>query len=705
MAAGDGPEADEGGADEVVFPDGSPVSGVEGVVGVVSEGEVFAEEVGIDVAAAGVEEALAGAEADGGAGLADGDGEEGMVTLGELVGNLVFVGALGVHDHAEAFCGRRAAIDEEAAGVAVNAKLVAGDAGEALDVVGAGALGAVGAAVNPLDAAGVEDEDLAAVRTTEVVGDLVDEHEVAAVGVAGSEDGPGRERQSLGGNVGAELAAVGGHDAQLFTETHIAQDDVFRGMDGKLAVVEQEVGVGEEVPFLVLLDGGVEIGGAEGAGAIEGFMDVVPAAEDKVEGAAGEGGEMLLCDVLAGDAVEGGFHGTGGDAERLEVVGADAEGYDDGDEEDLDVFLEGVLAPVSGEGLFAGLSEGFFGVPGCFAVACLDGVEERRALVLDLVDFLLFEEIALVIEELAGALVKEPGLFLPAGSEHGRGGKRFRGGEASRGGGPGAIPGERRAYVARNTRIFDSRGDSGASATGGLRQGRSGLRLGAGGMNYFRQIASNRVLGPVPGEHAGGSSGSGPAERSDEELVRQSQDGGYGAFDELVTRHRGRVYAMIYNMVKNEADAWDLAQDVFLKAWKALPRFEARAQFATWLYRITHNVVYDWMRRRRVESAGELDDRLMDRERIAAGARAAPVRAARPDEAMERGELRARLASALDRLSPEHREAILLREVQGLDYKEIAEVMGCSMGTVMSRLYYARKKLQSMLSQDHESQS
>ena len=162
---------------------------------------------------------------------------------------------------------------------------------------------------------------------------------------------------------------------------------------------------------------------------------------------------------------------------------------------------------------------------------------------------------------------------------------------------------------------------------------------------------------------------------------------------------------MIYNMVKNEADAWDLAQDVFLKAWKALPRFEARAQFATWLYRITHNVVYDWMRRRRVESAGELDDRLMDRERIAAGARAAPVRAARPDEAMERGELRARLASALDRLSPEHREAILLREVQGLDYKEIAEAMGCSMGTVMSRLYYARKKLQSMLSQDHESQS
>jgi len=164
-----------------------------------------------------------------------------------------------------------------------------------------------------------------------------------------------------------------------------------------------------------------------------------------------------------------------------------------------------------------------------------------------------------------------------------------------------------------------------------------------------------------------------------------------------VTKHRGRVFAMIQNMVKNEADSWDLAQEVFVKVWKALPKFEARARFSTWMYRITHNVVYDWMRKRKIESVGDLDDNLLDREVIAAGAQAAPAQAARPDEALSQGELRATIEGALQRLSPEHREAILLREVQGLEYKEIADVMDCSIGTVMSRLFYARKKLQSLL--------
>ncbi len=224
-------------------------------------------------------------------------------------------------------------------------------------------------------------------------------------------------------------------------------------------------------------------------------------------------------------------------------------------------------------------------------------------------------------------------------------------------------------------------------------------------MNLFRQIASNLVKGPVPGDAAGGGTGGGSDPESDAELVSRSQKGDYSAFDALVTKHRGRVYAMIQNMVKNEADAWDLAQEVFVKVWKALPKFEARARFSTWMYRITHNVVYDWMRKRKFETVGELDDNVLNRERIAVGATATPAHGARPDEALVQAELRKKIEGALEKLNPEHRETILLREVQGLEYKEIADVMDCSIGTVMSRLFYARKKLQTLLTRTHEPES
>lgn len=207
-------------------------------------------------------------------------------------------------------------------------------------------------------------------------------------------------------------------------------------------------------------------------------------------------------------------------------------------------------------------------------------------------------------------------------------------------------------------------------------------------------------MGPTSGDADGGGAGVDPTEPSDIELVERCQKGDYKAFDELVTRHRGRVYAMIQNMVKNDADAWDLSQEAFLKVWKALPKFEARAQFTTWLYRITHNVVYDWMRKRKIDTAGELDDNLLDSESIAAGARVAPDGPSRPDQAMEQSELRKKIDAALEKISPDHREVILLREVQGLDYKEIAEALECSIGTVMSRLYYARKKLQTLLTHE-----
>lgn len=184
----------------------------------------------------------------------------------------------------------------------------------------------------------------------------------------------------------------------------------------------------------------------------------------------------------------------------------------------------------------------------------------------------------------------------------------------------------------------------------------------------------------------------------DAELVRKAQQGDMRAFDQLVSKHRGKIYAMIRNMVKNDADAWDLSQEAFVKAWRALPKFEARARFSTWLFRISHNVVYDWLRKRRIEGEGELNDEVFDAGRIDPGALTSPHQHARPDEALERQELRQQINDAIAKLSPDHREVILLREVQGLDYKEIAEVTGSSMGTIMSRLHYARKKLQDYLS-------
>lgn len=188
----------------------------------------------------------------------------------------------------------------------------------------------------------------------------------------------------------------------------------------------------------------------------------------------------------------------------------------------------------------------------------------------------------------------------------------------------------------------------------------------------------------------------------DADLVARAQQGDLKAYDELVNRHRGKIFAMIRNMIHLEADAWDLSQEAFIKAWHALPRFEAKARFSTWLFRIAHNVVYDWTRRRRIESEGELNDEIFDRARIDPAATTLPARHEAPDESLDHTELRAKIEAALKKLSPEHREVVLLKDVQGLAYKEIADVMGCTLGTVMSRLFYARQKLQTLLKDEYD---
>src|SRR6202171_4325119 len=158
------------------------------------------------------------------------------------------------------------------------------------------------------------------------------------------------------------------------------------------------------------------------------------------------------------------------------------------------------------------------------------------------------------------------------------------------------------------------------------------------------------------------------ADVSELDLVKQCQAGNTEAFDQLVTRYRTRVFAMIYNMVHNEQDAWDLAQDSFVKAWKSIGRFRGRSSFYTWMYRIVMNVTIDWLRKKQIKGAGtEFDDAVPLRE-IDTASRTVPKSEELPYERMERGELRTKIVNAIKQLTPEHRAVILMKETEGMQY-------------------------------------
>src|SRR5213595_602929 len=134
---------------------------------------------------------------------------------------------------------------------------------------------------------------------------------------------------------------------------------------------------------------------------------------------------------------------------------------------------------------------------------------------------------------------------------------------------------------------------------------------------------------------------------SELELVKQCQRGNSAAFDELVVRYRTRVFGMIYNMVHNEQDAWDLAQDSFVKAWKSIGRFRGQSSFYTWLYRIVMNVTIDWLRKKQIKGAGaEFDDSIQLKE-IDPASRTMPKDEPLPHERMERSEIRVKIDNAI----------------------------------------------------------
>ena len=177
-------------------------------------------------------------------------------------------------------------------------------------------------------------------------------------------------------------------------------------------------------------------------------------------------------------------------------------------------------------------------------------------------------------------------------------------------------------------------------------------------------------------------------------LVRLAQQGEMVAFEELVARYRDKIYARAYSMVKNEEDAVDLSQEAWVKGWQRLRQFQGESGFSTWMTRVVINVCLDHLRRQkrqRAESIEALEDDFGGAERQM------PTVTVNPTAGLEREELRQRIDKALGQLSHEHRTVLVLHEFEEMEYKEIARVMNCSIGTVMSRLFYARRRLAALL--------
>ena len=177
-------------------------------------------------------------------------------------------------------------------------------------------------------------------------------------------------------------------------------------------------------------------------------------------------------------------------------------------------------------------------------------------------------------------------------------------------------------------------------------------------------------------------------------LVCAAQQGDMGAFEELVARHRDKIYARAYSMMRNEEEAIDLSQEAWVKGWQRLVQFQGDASFTTWMTRITINLCLDQLRRKKrqhTESIEEMDEESGGVERQM------PVVTVNPTERLERAELRVRIDQALSQLSEAHRTVMVLHEFEQMDYKTIANTMNCSIGTVMSRLFYARRKMAALL--------
>jgi RNA polymerase sigma-70 factor (ECF subfamily) len=216
-----------------------------------------------------------------------------------------------------------------------------------------------------------------------------------------------------------------------------------------------------------------------------------------------------------------------------------------------------------------------------------------------------------------------------------------------------------------------------------------------------RRAGAESWLAPLPSLRPVNTEPPGPSNRTDRvveserdrELIERAQRGDEPAFAELVARHQRRAFAIAFGLVRDEEDASEIVQEAFLRVYRGLDGFNGAASFFTWLYRIVKNLSIDlmrrpsWQRELADELAGEQADALFLSHLFDAD----------PEDTLRRRELAEVVGAAIDSLPSYHRAVILMREVEGMSYEEMADAAGVSKGTIMSRLFHARKKLQRAL--------
>jgi len=179
-------------------------------------------------------------------------------------------------------------------------------------------------------------------------------------------------------------------------------------------------------------------------------------------------------------------------------------------------------------------------------------------------------------------------------------------------------------------------------------------------------------------------------------LVRRARQGDLGAYDDLVRRYQERIYATVYHMTSNHEDANDLAQEAFIKAFHALKSFKGGSSFYTWVYRIAVNKAINFLKQRKNKIQLSLDDLDVNAEHDPDLVALISDKTPRRETGL--AELQEKLNAAMQKLSEPHRLVVTLHDVQGLSHEEIAQIMECNIGTVRSRLFYARQQLQAYLS-------
>jgi len=206
---------------------------------------------------------------------------------------------------------------------------------------------------------------------------------------------------------------------------------------------------------------------------------------------------------------------------------------------------------------------------------------------------------------------------------------------------------------------------------------------------------SDRLIYEEPGRGGQGPRRNPVSSANDDQLISRCLDGDPTAFGELVRRYQDRLYSTVYRLVDNTEDAQDVVQDAFLSAYQSLPSFHGDSAFFTWLYRIAVNTAISLRRKQRlvysIESGrnGESGIEPLDQSE-----------SNRPDHGLERAEEERRIQDALNRLSPEHRTVLILKDMEGQKYEVMAEILGVPIGTIRSRLHRARLELRQILERD-----